>query len=243
MIHDALVSQSSVDLDSLGNIWMKDFSKEQALTFKTGGFFSSWFSYSKRIKLISLNTLYYFKNNVLAESCKSNSSPGSIQLEWLESELKDVQNKESKALIIGHIPPLKIFYHENCLDKLLNLFNKYSTIISFQAYGHLHIDDFFILMHTEVPISVALISPALSPVFNPSCRIYKVDENDGSLLDYDQFYAPLNTATFDFIKEYSFKEAFGRGPLTLEYFINIKLHESKNSSLRIQRKRYRKVRY
>lgn len=241
MIHDALVSKSSVDLDSLGNIWMKDVSKKQAITFKSGGFFSSWIS--KFIKIISLNTLHYFKKNILAESCKSDTSPGSDQLKWLESELKDVQNKEAKALIIGHIPPIKTFYHESCLEKILNLFNKYSKVISFQAYGHLHIDDFFILMCSEIPISVAFVSPALSPVFNPSYRIYTVDDKDGSLLDYHQFYAPLNTETFDFIKEYSCKEAFGRGPLTLEYFINIKLHELKYSSLRIQRKRYRKVRY
>jgi hypothetical protein len=240
-IHDALASKSSIDLDSLGNIWMIDFPEEQVISFKTGGFFCSWIS--SRIKIISLNTLYYFKSNYLIESCKSRSSPGSIHLEWLNLELKDAQKKQAKVLIIGHIPPIKLFYHENCLKKLLTMFKKYSKNISFQAYGHIHIDDFFVLKYSEAPIGLAFVSPALSPVFNPSYRIYEVDGNDGSLLDYHQFYAPLNAETFEFVKEYSCKESFGKADLTLEYFINIKLHELKNSSLRIQRKRYRKVRY
>lgn len=241
MIHDTLASKSSIDLVSLGNIWLTEFPKEQVISFQSRGSFSLWIS--NRIKVVSLNTLYFFKNNFMVESCKSGSSPGSIQLKWLESELKDIQIKEAKALIIGHIPPLKLFYHSNCLEKLLKIFSEYSSLISFQAYGHINIDDFFILEYSEVPISVALVSPALSPVFNPSYIIYEVDGNDGTLLDYHQFYAPLNSELFEFTKEYSFKEVFGNGPLTLEYFINIKLQESKNSSMRIKRKRYRKVRY
>lgn len=241
MIHDAIGSNSSPDLESLANIWMKDFSDDQFKTFKTGGFFSVWAV--EKFKIISLNTLYFSKNNFLAENCKSGSSPGFIQLEWIASELKDAQEKGGKVLLAGHIPPLEIFYHENCLEGLIDLINTYSDIISFQTYGHIHIDDFFILKHTKIPISVALVSPSLSPVFNPSYRIYEVDVNDGSLIDYHQFYSPLNAKKFEFIKEYSLKEAFGNMQLTLEYFINIKLRELKNSSMRIQRKRYRKVRY
>lgn len=241
MIHDALASNPSIDLVSLGNIWMTEFPKEQVKSFQTRGSFSLWIS--NRIKIISLNTLYFFKNNFMVESCKPSSSPGSIQLRWLESELKDIQNKEAKALIIGHIPPLIVFYHVNCLEKLLKIFSKYSSIISFQTYGHIHNDDFVILEYSGVPVSVALLSPALSPVFNPSYRIYEVDVNDGSLLDYHQFYAPLNNGIFEFTKEYSFKGVYGNGPLTLEYFINIKLQELKNSSMKIKRKRYRKVGY
>lgn len=241
MIHDALLSKSSIDLESLGNIWMNDFPKEQAIQFKIGGYYSLWVS--KNLKIISLNTLYYFKNNFLAESCVTSSSPGSIQLEWLESEFKGVRQNGAKALIVGHIPPLKIFYHANCLKWLINLLNAYSNIISFQAYGHIHIDDFFILKHSEIPVSVAFASPALSPVFNPSYRIYEVNANDGSLLDYHQYYAPLKNENLMFVKEYSFKETFGNVPLALEYFINIKLSELKNSSLRIKRKRFREVSY
>lgn len=241
VVHDALASKSSVDLESLSDIWLKDFPDDQVASFRSGGYFSSWID--EKIKVISLNTLYFFKNNFMAENCQSCSSPGTIQLIWLESELNDIRDRGNKALIIGHIPPLEIFYHESCLDGLSSLLNIYSSIISLQTFGHIHIDDFFILKYRKIPISFALVSPALSPVFNPSYRIYELDKQDGSLVDYHQFYAPLNKEPFLYMKEYSCIDAFGKGPLSLEYFVNIKLRESKNSSLRIQRKRYRKVRY
>mgnify|MGYP001809634477 CR=1 FL=1 len=241
MIHDALASKSSIDLATLGAVWMNDYPKEQALSFERNGYFSLWIR--ERVKVITLNTLYFFKNNFLAESCKSSLSPGSTQLKWLESEFQEMQYKGAKALIIGHIPPLELFYFENCLEPLLKLFSEYSSLISFQAYGHVHIDDILILKYARIPIGFALVSPAISPVFNPSYRIYEIDEIDGSLLDYHQFYAQLKAETFEFVKEYSLKEAFGSGNLTIEYFINIKLQELRNSSMRIRRKRYRKVRY
>lgn len=241
VVHDALSSKSSLDLNSLSDIWLKGFPDDQVANFRSGGYYSAWIG--EKIKVISLNTLYFFKNNFMAESCKSCSSPGSIQLIWLESELNEARNRGVKALIIGHIPPIEIFYHESCLDALLSLVNRYSSIMTLQTFGHIHIDDFFILKHDNIPISVALVAPALSPVFNPSYRIYELDKQDGSLVDYHQFYAPLNKEPFQYIKEYSCTDAFGKGPLSLEYFVNIKLRESKNSSLRIQRKRYRKVRY
>lgn len=241
MVHDALSPGPNLDSKSLANIWLNDFSLIERKSFEFGGYWSTRISVN--LKLISLNTLYFSKDNFLSESCTSETSPGMIQLDWLESELKLLKEKKSKAIIIGHIPPIDSFYHGNCLEKLINIFDIYSNDISCQIYGHLHIDDFLILKHNGVPVTAALVSPALSPVFNPSYRIYEFDDKNGSLLDYHQYYLNLQGDNSNFSHEYSCQEAFGNGPLNLEYFINLSLREERLSSLKIQRKRYKFVSY
>ena len=94
------------------------------------------------------------------------------------------------------------------------------------CHGHLHIDDFFILKKHKIPVASALISPSLSPLFNPTYRIYEFDNANGSLVDYNQFYAPLKDEQLNFARDYNCQESFGNGPLTLEYFINLKNRDS-----------------
>lgn len=241
IVHDAFLPGPNDDIELLGDVWIRDFGDRYSESFRIGGYWSIWIG--QAIKIISLNTLYFFKNNYLAPSCRSNSSPGSLQLNWLESELKDTRGKKAKAIIIGHIPPIDIFYHDDCLEKYLNVIHSFTNIISFQSFGHIHMDYSFILKYYGMPVGFALISPALSPVFNPSYRIYEISGINGSFLDYHQFYAPLSDQEFYFRREYSCQEAFGNGMLNLEYFLNLQSREYHSSSFKIKRKRFKFVSY
>lgn len=241
IVHDTFLPGPNDAIELLGDVWIRDFGGRNMESFRIGGYWS--FSIGQSIRVISLNTLYFFKNNFLSASCKSGASPGSLQLKWLESELKDTHEMNSKAIIIGHIPPMDTFYHKDCLDKYLNVIHSFTNIISFQSFGHIHMDDSFILKYYGIPVGFALISPALSPVFNPSYRIYEISSANGSLIDYHQFYASLRDQVFYFRKEYSCQEAFGNGPLNLEYFLNLQSREYHSSSLKIKRKRYKFVSY
>ena len=241
MVHDTLQPGPNDAINLLGNIWLSDFSNECIKSFNIGGYWSVWIR--EAIKVISLNTLYFSKNNYLSMDCETEISPGSLQIKWLESELKCTQEKYAKAIIIGHVPPIDAFYHENCLKGYLNVIQSYSNAISYQSFGHIHLDDLLIMKNQKIPVSFALISPALSPVFNPSFRIYEISSGNGSLLDYQQYFASLSDLDLHFRKEYSCQEAFGNGPLNLEYFLNLQSREYRSSSLRKKRKRFKFVSY
>lgn len=241
IVHDAFLPGPNDALDVLGDIWLDEFDNECIESFRKGGYWSIWIS--PTVKVISLNTLYFFKNNFLSMDCGSVASPGSLQISWLESELFEIRRKDAKAIIIGHIPPIEVFFHETCLKQYLNVIQTYSEIISYQCFGHIHMDDLFILKNQGIYIGFSLVSPALSTVFNPSYRVYEISRSNGSLIDYHQYYAPLRDLTFQFRKEYSCQEAFGNGPLNFEYFLNLQLREEQSSYFRIKRKRFKFVRY
>lgn len=113
----------------------------------------------------------------MVQDCDLNSSPGALQLEWLKSEFEDIRLSSKKAIIIGHIPPIDSFYKSSCFVLYTEIIQKYNHLIICQLFGHIHIDDFFILKHNEVPVGVALTSPAFVPAFNPSFRVYEVDDH------------------------------------------------------------------
>lgn len=243
LVHDSILPEPNNDINTLKEIWLKDFNSDCIHKFENGGYWSFWTSFN--LKVISLNTLYFFKNNILSSECDSEFSPGNIQIKWLKSELRAAQDQCAKVIIIGHVPPIKVFYYKTCLNEYFKAIHNYSSIISFQCFGHTHIDDFLILksQDLELPIGFALISPALSPVFNPSYRIYELSKTNGSLVDYHQYYANLNTPSISYKKEYSFQEEFGNGQLNFEYFLNLRLREERSCSLKIKRKRFKFVSY
>ena len=240
-VHDAFLPGPNDALNVLGKIWLDEFDSECIESFRKGGYWSIWIG--PTVKVISLNTLYFFKNNFLSMDCESEASPGSLQISWLESELSEIGSKDAKAIIIGHIPPIKVFFHETCLKHYLNVIQTYSEVISYQSFGHIHMDDLFILKNQGISIGFCLVSPALSTVFNPSYRIYEISSSNGSLINYHQYYATLQDSALQFRKEYSCQEAFGNGQLNFEYFVNLKLREEQSSYLRIKRKRFKFVRY
>lgn len=238
-LHDSMRSSANRDLRTLGDIWFSDHLKDLKADFVSKGYFS--FDFGRKLRFISLNTLYFSKDNIFVVECVTESSPGMMQLSWLSRELESCRKEQKRAYIIGHIPPLTIFYYEKCLEHLKQVFKIYSDVIVCQLYGHIHIDDVFILKEDSLPVGFALASPALSPVFNPSYRILNVDGDTGDLVDYSHYYLPLQGGNFRFIKEYSCAEEYGVGPLDLEYFINMKSRELLSSFERIKRKRFRAV--
>ena len=60
IVHDTFLPGPNDALSSLGDIWLNEFDDGCMELFKIGGYWSVWIN--KVIKIISLNTLYFFKN-------------------------------------------------------------------------------------------------------------------------------------------------------------------------------------
>src|SRR5262249_40197099 len=68
--------------------------------------------------------------------------PGDEQLTWLSDLLKQMREKQSKVIIIGHVPPQAIdnkpYYLANCYAKFVHLSGEFSDVILSQYYGHVN---------------------------------------------------------------------------------------------------------
>lgn len=125
-------------------IWEPFIPSDQHETFLKGGYFSVNVI-PDRLKVVSLNSMYFYNSNAAVDSCRKKSSPGYKQLEWLKSELKQAQQKGIKIIVIGHVPPSRKAYYKSCLRQYSDLALQYDAIISAHLYGHQNMDHFLIL--------------------------------------------------------------------------------------------------
>jgi Calcineurin-like phosphoesterase len=126
------------------DIWKPFIPKDQYETFLTGGYFAVDVV-PNHLKVISLNTMYFYNSNAAVDSCSKKSSPGHRQLEWLRDKLHQAKKKETKVIIIGHIPPIHKAYYSSCYRQYSTLALQYDRVISGHLYGHLNMDHFLIL--------------------------------------------------------------------------------------------------
>ena len=205
------------------------FDNSQRIKFLS--FYSASGSYSVSIstkqKLISLNT------NFLSAKCPPDQSVnGEKVLSWLENELESARKNNEKVWLINHIPPgvdvytttahhdpakpLKtavLFMTKKYNDKLISIIEKYSDVITACFSGHIHTEDFRVYKSEEdnSPVGFTHIVPSISPIFqnNPAFQIFKYDEQNFSLLDYDTYYLDLSVSIPEWKFEYSFDKTYG----------------------------------
>ncbi|KAI8575382.1 hypothetical protein K450DRAFT_215845 [Umbelopsis ramanniana AG] len=126
------------------DIWKPFIPKDQYETFLTGGYFAVDVV-PNHLKVISLNTMYFYNSNAAVDSCSKKSSPGHQQLEWLQKQLRQTKKEGTKIVIIGHVPPIPKAYYSSCYRQYSKLALKYDGVISGHLYGHLNMDHFLIL--------------------------------------------------------------------------------------------------
>lgn len=221
-LHDSLDSGPNEDLTMLNEIWQMG---------APNGYYSV--KLDSNLTLIALNTLYFSRENVFATECSHPKSLGARQLTWLKGALSG--KKDHRFIIIGHIPPLKSFYFDSCLREYIEIIHKHRHRVVFQTSGHVHTDEIRVLRHLKAPSSFVFQVPAVSPVTNPSYRIYEIDSN--LQFNYTQYYAKSN-ATFH--EEYNSSSLF-EGSITLEAILNLQKRSRCDWSVRNRLLRYQSV--
>ncbi|WFD00867.1 hypothetical protein MYAM1_003622 [Malassezia yamatoensis] len=207
---DQSSDQLSWNYDHLASLikshgWGND-SVAQAIRTHYGGY-----SVSPRqgLRIISINSDFWYKANPMAYLKADQPDMGGV-LRWLTDELQAAEQAHERAWIVAHV--LSGWDGKNALEAPTNLFyhivSRYSHTIAHIFYGHTHEDQFQLFYNstdgdslsvsrqTEDAVGVAFIGPSLTPLsgVQPSFRIYEVDPETYEVMDYLQYYLPLNDA-------------------------------------------------
>jgi endopolyphosphatase len=92
------------ELDFYANLWKELLPSSQRSVFRMGGYFFRDVLQGK-LRIVSLNTMYWFRDNKLVNDCHSEESAGSVQLEWVDSVVQDAKQHGLPVYLMGHIPP------------------------------------------------------------------------------------------------------------------------------------------
>ncbi|CAO1631060.1 unnamed protein product [Sympodiomycopsis kandeliae] len=77
------------------------------------------------------------------------NDPGTIQLEWLETQLDQYRKRGVHVHLIGHVPPTAGNYFDECYDVYTDIILHNQETIIGQHFGHMNLDAFFIQEDTE----------------------------------------------------------------------------------------------
>ncbi|PFX18637.1 Acid sphingomyelinase-like phosphodiesterase 3b [Stylophora pistillata] len=208
---------------AVGNLWSRWLPHDAVNTFKEGGFYTVLIK--PGLRLVSLNTVYYYTNDKLTESIADPAG----QFEWLDVLLTNASRNNEKVFIIGHVPPgaferapgKKWFYPKFNKDYLAAIM-KHADVITGHFLAHQHCDSFKILYDCKgIPTSSIFLCPAVTPwktvlptvgYNNPGIRLYKYDRSTMNVKDVWQYFTNLTLANTmsepDWVLEYKVTEAF-----------------------------------
>lgn len=173
-------------------IWRHFIPQSQQRSFTNGiSFFREIIP--NKLAIISINTLYLFKNNPLVDNCSDFDQPGYKLLLWFGSILNEMRKRNIKIWLTGHIPPIEKNFEKNCYLKFNNWVNEFNDIIIGGIYGHMNVDHF-------IPIDTKDIKNQL---------------NSKSILDFniDDYISELAKNSRDY-------QIFGAKPINKESYLN-----------------------
>lgn len=143
--HNILAKGPNKWTRSYSRIWKQFIPEVQQHSFQQGG----WFYVEvipHQLAVFSLNTLYFFGSNAAADGCAAKSEPGFQQMEWLRIQLQFMRDRGMKAILIGHVPPVrqeaKTSWDETCWQKYTLWNRQYRDVIVSSHYGHFNYDHF-----------------------------------------------------------------------------------------------------
>ncbi|RIB23918.1 Metallo-dependent phosphatase-like protein [Gigaspora rosea] len=189
--------------------------------FLNGGYYRQ--DIHNKFSVLNLNSMYFYKKNKLLEDCNITDSAGTLQLEWLERELKNARQEKRMVYISQHVPPVddanEELYSPACFYKYVQLIGKYSDVICGHFTGHTDKDtlafvtadeekdkySIFALNETHILSTIATNNvvltltnaPSVKPTHNPAIRLYEYSttyRNFGVLKDYIQYFVNLTEA-------------------------------------------------
>jgi endopolyphosphatase len=145
--HNILLPGPNRWLDYYADMWRTFIPEEQRHTFQFGG----WYSVEvvpDQLVVFSLNTMYFFDRNAGIDDCTTPSEPGYHQMEWLRVQLQRLRERGVKAILSGHVPPVKTaskeLWDETCWQKYNLWLRQYRDVIVGSVYGHMNIDHFYL---------------------------------------------------------------------------------------------------
>ena len=220
--------------------------REASKDFLAGGYYALPHPTVRNSEFIVLNSTFFSSRYDTPSIAKGDR--GAVELNWLESKLKQVEEQRKTAVLITHIPPgidvfesaksgdcnkPALFWKRPYLDKFLTTINNHASALRDSYAGHIHTDDFRVFTDTAgTPFLQMHIAPSISRDHhnNPGFEIGVYDKNGGALLDYEVVTlknmpnVPGGIAQTDWKPAYDFRQESGSetyGPETLKTFSDI----------------------
>lgn len=135
-------------------LWKHWIPKSQRRNFLKGGYFSV--DVAPRLRVLSVNTMFFLKKNPLAKSCNKRSSSGHTHMKWYKEELRRARRDKFKVYVIGHVPPSPTDFYKSCLSEYMSITASFPDIVYGHFYGHLNMDHFLLFDKREEELRASL---------------------------------------------------------------------------------------
>ena len=200
-------SQFSWDWDYVSKLWHQEGWVDECQAQKVRTHYGGYSITPRRgLRVITFNTDFWYRSNVFNYIHSSHPDYSGV-LRWVTDELQAAEDAHERVWIVGHVLPGWDGY--SSMDLPTNLFyqivTRFRSTIAHMFFAHSHEDTFSVYyhntngnassvsQHTQDAVGVALHSPAITPLtnMNPGIRVLHVDPVTYDIMDYDQYYTPL----------------------------------------------------
>ena len=200
-------SQFSWDWDYVSKLWHQEGWVDECQAQQVRTHYGGYSITPRRgLRVITFNTDFWYRSNVFNYIHSSDPDYSGV-LRWVTDELQAAEDAHERVWIVGHVLPGWDGY--SSMDLPTNLFyqivTRFRSTIAHMFFAHSHEDTFSVYYHntngnassvsqrTQDAVGVALHSPAITPLtnMNPGIRVLHVDPVTFEIMDYDQYYTPL----------------------------------------------------
>ncbi|KAI7876525.1 hypothetical protein K492DRAFT_135240, partial [Lichtheimia hyalospora FSU 10163] len=130
-------------LQYFSRLWQPWIPTDQRATFRQGGYFAV--NVGPRLRVLSLNTMYFYHKNDAVKKCSSPGSPAHDMLLWFERELIRARAAHVRVYVMGHVPPTTKHYRKSCIRGYTRIAAAYPDVLMGHFFGHLNMDHFLML--------------------------------------------------------------------------------------------------
>ncbi|KAL2313375.1 Endopolyphosphatase [Schizosaccharomyces pombe] len=151
--HNIMEAGPSSMTRQLAGAWDALIPYEERHTFEKGSYYLCDVIPDK-LAAISINTLYLSNKNAAVDGCPDDNldEPGSLFMRWFKIQLEAYRLKGMKVWLLGHIPPTRGQWYEDCYTSFTDLLYEFRDIIVGQLYGHMNINHFVFLEFDKLPV-------------------------------------------------------------------------------------------
>ncbi|CUM64181.1 uncharacterized protein PRCAT00001775001 [Priceomyces carsonii] len=139
--HNMFAPGPTLQTREMFRIWKDYIPPSQLHVFNRGAYFFQEVI-PDQLAILSINTLYLYQSNPLADNCDKKKQPGYKLFEWLGYVLKEMRVRKMKVWLTGHVPPNEKNYDVSCLRKYIAWTHEYRDVIVGGLYGHMNLDHF-----------------------------------------------------------------------------------------------------
>lgn len=92
------------------------------------------------LRIMNINSMFFFNRNTAVEGCDKEGSPGALQLAWIKDKLDLAKKDNVMVYIMGHVPPQhddgSPLFTPSCLNQYFHLIGHYGDVIAGHFTGH-----------------------------------------------------------------------------------------------------------